>query len=240
MSKIDALENVSEKDLDLYKKLWIIKKENPECKMFGGWLWYWNDEKVESFDKDKCGKWMIYSSDIFFLNNLCKEAVKRGIVWEAKAACFPRGVAFVSCFYLHIDDIEKHKDIIKFFIDNDAIDKTKSGKYRNIAFKLDSQTRNNEYGSGFCAKLNLDSFLDLKTGEFLNSENIDLLLTTDGSSSNKAKKTSDYIGREKVMKNGKRAKVISYSTKWDISVELDDGKIVEHKTIWDFNSGNIE
>lgn len=163
----NPLDGMSEEEIENLAKLYKIKKENPECKIFGGWVWYVNEDKAKLFDKKKCGKWMIFSSDIFFLNKLCKETVGKDIVWEAKVAAGPRGKEYVSCFYLHIDDNETHRKLIKYFLDNDAIGKTKSGKYRNIAFKLNEQTRNGEYGDGFIAKLNLDHFIDLNTGEFL-------------------------------------------------------------------------
>ncbi len=58
---------------------------------------------------------------------------------------------------------------------------------------------------------------------------------------NKDGKTdNNYIGKSKVMKNGKRAVIIKFNTKWDITIEFDDGTIVDKKTIWEFNSGNIE
>ena len=49
-----------------------------------------------------------------------------------------------------------------------------------------------------------------------------------------------YVGQVNTMKNGKEAIIISYKNNWDIKVLLDDGRIVEHRTIWEFNRGNIE
>jgi hypothetical protein len=36
-----------------------------------------------------------------------------------------------------------------------------------MSFKLDSQTKNNEYKENFISKLTLDKFIDLKTGDWL-------------------------------------------------------------------------
>ena len=49
-----------------------------------------------------------------------------------------------------------------------------------------------------------------------------------------------YIGRSKVMKNGKTATIIEFFSKWDITVRFEDGKEVKDKSLWDFKYGNIE
>ncbi|MER1897663.1 hypothetical protein KJJ87_03585, partial [Proteus mirabilis] len=67
---------------------------------------------------------------------------------------------------LNIDDIEGHKKVIKFFLDNKLIPINKSGKFKNISFKLDMQTMNREYGDKFEGKLSLEHFIDLSSGIF--------------------------------------------------------------------------
>lgn len=47
------------------------------------------------------------------------------------------------------------------------IQKTKSGRFYNISFKLDAQTRAGEYGEGYNGNIKLEQFLDLQTGEWL-------------------------------------------------------------------------
>lgn len=54
------------------------------------------------------------------------------------------------------------------------------------------------------------------------------------------KSTNKYIGLTKIMKNGKKAKIIEFITRWDLTVKFEDGRIVEHRTIWEFDRGNIE
>ena len=70
--------------------------------------------------------------------------------------------------------MESHKKVIQFFLDNDMIQKTKTGKLYNISFKLDDQTRAGEYGEMFQSEIKLEQFLDLYTGEwsFLYNSNI--------------------------------------------------------------------
>ncbi len=132
----------------------IVKHDN--------WVFYISDEGTD-FDEHKCGKWMYFFSDKEYAAKVCREAVEKNIVAESKHSDEQTGT---SCFYLNIDDIEGHKKVIQFFLDNNLIRKTGKGKLYNISFKLDDQTRNSEYGNDFVAELKLDMFIDLETGEW--------------------------------------------------------------------------
>lgn len=100
------------------------------------------------------GKWMyFFDNNNGFVEDICKKAVEEGIVAEAKHSDAIKGVA---CFYLRGDDLLGHKKVIKFFLDNNMITRTKSGKLKNISFKFNYQTRNGEYGEEFNAKITLD------------------------------------------------------------------------------------
>ena len=107
---------------------------------------------------------MYFFGDRKFIEKVCKEAVEKDIVCEAKHSNAENGVA---CFYLNIKDIENHKKVIKYFIENNMIKKTKSGRYYNISFKLDKQTRAGQYGDDFVAEIKLDKFINLDTGEWI-------------------------------------------------------------------------
>ena len=130
---------------------------------FGGWVWYFGDEDTQ-LDEHKCGKWMYFFDDLSFAKKLCSEAIKRDVIPECKHTDSSSGVA---CFYLECDDIEAHKRILQFFLDNNLIRKTKTGRLYNISFKLDDQTRAGKYGTDFKAELTLDKFVDLCTGEWI-------------------------------------------------------------------------
>ena len=129
-----------------------------------GWR-YFVSEKADELDKYRCGKWMLFFSNQEFAMRICREAVEKDIVSEAKCSDIP-GKTYSSIFYLNIDDIEGHRKILQFFLDNDLIRKTTKGKLYNIAFKLDEQTKRGEYGEDFVAELKLDSFIDLETGKW--------------------------------------------------------------------------
>lgn len=125
-----------------------------------GWVYYVSKD-AENLDRHKCGKWMYFFDDKEFVEKICKEAVKKGIVAESKHSDATEGV---SCFYLNCDDMEAHKRNIQFFLDNNLIRKTKKGKLYNISFKLDDQTRAGEYGDEFQSEIKLEMFLQLETG----------------------------------------------------------------------------
>lgn len=145
------------------------------------WYYYYQSEECKIKDTKKSGKWMYFydKNTLPFVMKICELAIKNNIVESAK--CYngkeksPYGKTddnCVACFYLDYNDIVRHKKVINFFIENNLIPKTKSGKYWNISYKLDEQTRNNEYDTAFIAKINLSNFIDLTTGEFL--QNIDI------------------------------------------------------------------
>lgn len=90
--------------------------------------------------------------------------MEQEIVWEAKCSDSYDGVA---CFYLNIDDIERHKRILQYFLDHDMIRRTKTGRLYNISFKLDNQTMAGAYGDDFKAELKLENLMDLNTGKWL-------------------------------------------------------------------------
>ncbi len=130
-----------------------------------GWIFFVGD--VSGFSRESVGKWMYFFRDQEgrkFAEDRCREAVEQDIVCEAKCSDSNEGVA---CFYLNIDDVERHKKILQYFIDHGMIRRTKTGKLYNISFKLDEQTRANEYGHEYKPELKLEELMDLNTGKWL-------------------------------------------------------------------------
>lgn len=127
-----------------------------------GWFFYIGD--MSQYIPDKGGKWMYFFSDIKSVAKICEDAVKKGIVSESKHSDDETGVA---CFYLNCDDIDAHKRVISYFIENNLIRRTKTGRLYNISFKLDVQTLAGEYGDAFYSEIKLSQFVDLNTGKWL-------------------------------------------------------------------------
>ena len=127
------------------------------------WVYYIG-ENANTLDKHKCGKWMYFFDDKKFVSKICKEAVARNIVVISKHSNAETGVA---CFYLNGDDLAGHKKVIGFFFEKNLKKLTKAGRFYNIPFKYDDQTRAMEYGFDFKAKLKLEDFINLETGEWI-------------------------------------------------------------------------
>lgn len=136
--------------------------------MFGGWCWYLTD-KAKFLEKHKCGKWMYFFNDQKFAMSLCEKAIAENVCYKCK--CTDMKLAGsetgVICFYLNGDDIENHHRVIQFMMDNKLIQKTKTGKFYNISFKFDDQTRAGKYGADFEGKIKLAQFIDLSTREWI-------------------------------------------------------------------------
>ncbi len=133
-----------------------------------GWFWFLSG-KERLLEIKKCGKWMYFFEDQSFAQKICQKAIDEGVCYECKCSDLeltvePRGVI---CFYLNGDDIENHKRVIHFMIDNDLIRKTKTGRFYNMSFKYDAQTRAGEYGTDFEGKIKLEQFINLQTGEWI-------------------------------------------------------------------------
>lgn len=137
-------------------KMIVIKKQN--------WVYYLNRDETNKFDSKKVGKWMYFFNDVAFAEKMCSMAVNNNIVAEAKHSNSTEGVC---CFYLHYDDINVHKKVISFFLDNGLIKRTKTGRLYDMSFKLDEQTRAGQYGSEFKSNIKLSNFVNLESGDFI-------------------------------------------------------------------------
>ena len=122
------------------------------------------DTDKKQCEPDKAGKWMCFFYDSEFADMICEKAIDEGAVAQAKHTNSDSGVC---CFYVEYDDEDAHKRCLQFFLDNDLIRKTKTGKLYNISYKLDEQTRSGEYGNNFEAEIKLADFIDLETHEWL-------------------------------------------------------------------------
>lgn len=130
------------------------------------WIVYIDDEFdiCNEIDKQKYGKWLVPFTNKNLIDRICQETVDLfGIVKEAKYTNNNKGMA---CFYLECDDIETHKSIISYLLDNNCLPKTRSGRFKNLAFKLNAQTYAGEYGENFKSQIHLKQFIDLNNGNF--------------------------------------------------------------------------
>ncbi len=139
-------------------------------KVVPGWVFYVESERKH--DPQKVGKWMFFfnRNEVEKVDEICKNAIERDIVASCKYTDV-NTLTFkndgVCCFYLHYDDEDSHKKVITYFLENNLISKTKTGKLYNISFKKDAQTRAGEYGDDFSSEIKLEQFISLYTGEWI-------------------------------------------------------------------------
>ncbi len=129
----------------------------------GGYIFYISDNWT-NHNTNKIGKWMYFFNNKDFTSKICKKAIEENIVDTCKHTNDNDGVA---CFYIEYDNLNAHRKVINFFLENNLIPKTKNGRYYDISFKTDEQTLNGEYGNDFKAKMKLHQFIDLKNGKWI-------------------------------------------------------------------------
>eukprot|EP00833_Pecoramyces_ruminatium_P013464 jgi/Orpsp1_1/1187496/evm.model.d7180000058145.1 len=113
----------------------------------GGWFWYFSG-KEEILDPEKCGKWMFFFEEEQqeFAKEICQKAIDNNICYECKCSDIKTRIMMnnqstgVICFYQNGDDIENHKRIINFMIENNLIKRINDKCFYNISFKYDYQT----------------------------------------------------------------------------------------------------
>ena len=136
------------------------------------------DDKFIEFKKsdteikyDIKGKWLIFFSDFAYADKLCKDLVDNDIVLEANHSI--GGTSGVCRIFVDAKNLEQHRKVLRYLIDNQHIPRTKKGNHLyNIAFKLQLQTDRLEYyGWDFENLLSLCDLVDLKTGKFLDVNN---------------------------------------------------------------------
>lgn len=129
----------------------------------GCYIFYISDN-LTNHNTEKIGKWMYFFNNKDFISKICKKAIEENIVDTCKHTNDNDGVA---CFYIEYDNLNAHRKVINFFLENNLIPKTKNGRYYDISFKTDEQTLNGEYGNDFKAKMKLHQFIDLKNGKWI-------------------------------------------------------------------------
>ncbi|MFT0827237.1 hypothetical protein VSK92_22945 [Bacillus swezeyi] len=126
-------------------------------------------------ETDRVGKFMTYGKDDLSneMQELILKAIKQGITPLVKHTNIdtlefnPRSKDGLWVIVWYSTDEEKAlKGLAKFLIDHGLVKKTNAGRYYNISFKYDDQTRNGEYGRQFKSSISLKDLIDLNTGEF--------------------------------------------------------------------------
>ncbi|MED4052951.1 hypothetical protein P4654_02095 [Niallia taxi] len=142
----------------------------------GGWCYYGtNTVQNPAFkDTDNVGKFMTFGKGFITdgMQKLILKAIEQGITplikhtdTNAREFLLSSDGSWVIIWY-STDKENDLKKLAQFLMDNSLVPLTKSGRYYNIPFKYDEQTRNGEYGDQFKASISLKDLMDLNTGEF--------------------------------------------------------------------------
>ncbi|HDR7764815.1 MULTISPECIES: hypothetical protein [Bacillus cereus group] len=147
-------------------------KDELVSRKMGGWCWYGTNTFKET---DNVGKFMTFVQDDISneLQELILKAIKQGVTSFVKHTD-PDMLAFnphaknrsLAIIWYSTDEEKALKGVAKFLINHELVPKTKAGKYYNISFKYDEQTRNGEYGEQFKPSISLKDLMDLNTGVF--------------------------------------------------------------------------
>ncbi|SFT51206.1 Helix-turn-helix [Lachnospiraceae bacterium XBD2001] len=130
------------------------------------WRYYLSDDQSELRGSVFVGKWMLFPSNIQSAEEMCRYAIENSIVVQAKHSLEPRNGSYLCCFYMNIYDYDRHEGFIKAFLGKNYIPRTQSGRYYNIAYKLDAETYMGMYGNNYKGLMHLVDFIDLDTGQW--------------------------------------------------------------------------
>lgn len=142
------------------------------------WVLFENKDRTNPheflFPEGNCGSWRYEFDDTYgnltTAHKICKKAISDGIVNEAKysdANALSMNLRIMGkaigwcCLYCHTNDIDAHKRILKFMIENNLIPKDSFGNLLNIEFQRDWCTPPSENIKAIA----LNDFVNLKTGE---------------------------------------------------------------------------
>ena len=121
-------------------------------------------------EEDECGKWMCFfkGANYQWASGIVETAVVEGICEEAKCSLpthlNSRGSG-VICLYGDFKDYDFHKRCTQFMIEHNMIQRTRSGSFHNISFKMDRMTLMGIYG--IAGKIQLADLRNLETGEWI-------------------------------------------------------------------------
>lgn len=101
------------------------------------------------------GSWMFYYVDQETAQNLCEYAIEAAVVKKCR---YKENAEGACRFYVAADDKKGHHKVLEYFIENDLIRHTASGKLFNIGFK---STDTEE------VLFKLSDFVELETGSIL-------------------------------------------------------------------------
>ena len=154
-----------ENDKDLEKQIFELKLQSMilnklNVYLAGPWIYFiGNKDMIEK----ESGKWILHNH--YFDDAITILHILSTMGYNCKCATvgIMQDMTVPMIIYCEPDDIK----IVNIMVKLDLIQKTKSGKLFNIAYKFNDQTRSGEYGNSFTAKVTLSDYVNLDTGEII-------------------------------------------------------------------------
>ncbi len=137
------------------------------------WVRYTTDDTWKLSHIKDCGKWTVFYNNKDTAKQLIEKALQTNITTHAKHT---KGNQGVICFYASATNLQQHRVVINFLIENQLLRITNDLTYADSSFKFNGQSWSKQYGNQFKDLIRLSHFINLETGSKLPNPNIDQLL----------------------------------------------------------------
>lgn len=146
----------------------IHKDDDIEIYDLASWTFVERDSAIQDFD----GFWQIYASKEFTeeLIQYLADAISDGALESGRVDTSYQLDTTVCLLHCLSTDRDMMKRVLRYMIDTNKVQKTKSGRLYNISYKFIAQSQAGLTGDKFVALIKLEDFVDLRTGEFLDEK----------------------------------------------------------------------
>lgn len=147
----------------------VIKKDDDiEIYDLASWTFVERDPVIQEFD----GFWQIYAPKEFTeeLIQYLADAISEGALESGRVDTSYQLDTTVCLLHCLSTDRNMMKRVLRYMIDTNKVQKTKSGRLYNISYKFIAQSQAGLTGDKFVALIKLEDFVDLHTGEFLDEK----------------------------------------------------------------------
>ena len=146
----------------------IHKDDDIEIYDLASWTFVERDSVIQEFD----GFWQIYAPKEFTeeLIQYIADAISGGALESGRVDTSYQLDTTVCLLHCLSTDRNMMKRVLRYMIDTNKVQKTKSGRLYNISYKFIAQSQAGLTGDKFVALIKLEDFVDLHTGEFLDEK----------------------------------------------------------------------
>mgnify|MGYP001742377701 FL=1 len=146
----------------------IKKDDDIEIYDLANWTFVERDPVIQEFD----GFWQIYAPKEFTeeLIQYLADAISDGALESGRVDTSYQRDTTVCLLHCLSTDRNMMKRVLRYMIDTNKVQKTKSGRLYNISYKFNAQSQASLTGDKFVALIKLEDYVDLHTGKFLDEK----------------------------------------------------------------------